>query len=159
MVKGGGYQSVYQSVSLSIGLSVCVCLFFCLSLSVSFVCPSVSVYLCLSVCLCVCVSVCVRLSVPLYICPFVYLPPSSPLLFSLSLSLQKAKKGIVRTVAGRVEMRLLAIPILYVVCRMWGTLQFFYSLGASPHIHNGCVSRDLHIVFLLFGYFQVPTCH
>ena len=55
--------------------------------------------------------------------------------------------------AGRVERRLLAIPVLYIICRMWGTLQFFFSLSVS--INEGCVSPQLHLAFRLFGFFQV----
>jgi G protein-coupled receptor 157 len=65
----------------------------------------------------------------------------------------KVKKMNTTTTAGQVERRLLAIPILYIVCRMWGTLQFFFSLSVS--ISEGCVSHPIHLAFRLFGYFQV----
>jgi G protein-coupled receptor 157 len=57
-------------------------------------------------------------------------------------------------IAGRVDVRLLAIPILFIVCRMWGTLQFFFSLSVSSQIHHGCVTSAIHWAFRLFGYFQ-----
>ena len=57
--------------------------------------------------------------------------------------------------AGRVQLRILAIPLLYIVCRMWGTLQFIFSLAIGNAIHNGCISSSIHWAFRVFGYFQV----
>ena len=56
---------------------------------------------------------------------------------------------------GTVEKRLLAIPLLYIFLRMWGTLQFFYSLGVSGTIHKGCIPKPVQIIFFVFGILQV----
>jgi len=56
---------------------------------------------------------------------------------------------------GTVEKRLLAIPLLYIFLRMWGTLQFFYSLGVSGTIHKGCIPKTVQIIFFVFGILQV----
>ena len=68
---------------------------------------------------------------------------------------QRVKIMNVAPKAGRVDVRLLAIPVFYIVCRMWGTLQFFFSLSVSSQIHDGCVTSGIHWAFRLFGYFQV----
>jgi len=54
-----------------------------------------------------------------------------------------------------VEKRLLAIPLLYIFLRMWGTLQFFYSLGVSSTIHKGCIPKTVQIIFFILGILQV----
>ena len=53
------------------------------------------------------------------------------------------------------EKRLLAIPLLYIFLRMWGTLQFFYSLGVSGTINNGCIPQQVHDIFFTLGVLQV----
>ena len=52
--------------------------------------------------------------------------------------------------ASTVEKSLLAIPM-----RMWGTLQFFYSLGVSGTIYKGCIPKPVQIIFFIFGILQV----
>ena len=59
---------------------------------------------------------------------------------------------------GRTERRLLAIPLLFLLLRVWGTLQFFFALGVSGRNHNpGCTSQDVHSIFIVFGILQVRT--
>ncbi len=57
-----------------------------------------------------------------------------------------------------VEKRLLAIPILYIFLRMWGTLQSFYSLIVSNSNHGGCIPSTVKIVYTVFGILQVSLC-
>ena len=54
-----------------------------------------------------------------------------------------------------VDRKLLFIPMIFILLRMWGTLQFFYSLIISKHLQCGCVPTNLHIGFLVFGYLHV----
>ena len=52
-----------------------------------------------------------------------------------------------------VQHRLLLIPIMFIVLRMWGTIQFFFSLVATGH--GKCVSNSVNTVFIFLGVLQV----
>jgi len=54
-----------------------------------------------------------------------------------------------------VEKRLLAIPILYIFLRMWGTIQFCYSLIVSSANVGGCIPHAVLVGYQVFGYLQV----
>lgn len=56
---------------------------------------------------------------------------------------------------AQVEKRLLAIPLLYILLRMWGTLQFFYSLTVSGQKHGACIPEGVKIVYTVLGILQV----
>ncbi len=56
---------------------------------------------------------------------------------------------------AQVEKRLLAIPLLYILLRFWGTLQFFYSLAMSEQNHDGCIPTGVRDGFFLLGILQV----
>lgn len=55
------------------------------------------------------------------------------------------------------DKKLVAIPVLLVLLRMWGTVHFFYSLAAEKHIneHRCTTSRALADGFTFFGVMQV----
>lgn len=53
----------------------------------------------------------------------------------------------------RPEKRLIYIPGLFLLLRIWGTVQLFYSL-AVPN-HNGCIQEGVLIGFKVLGYLQV----
>ena len=57
----------------------------------------------------------------------------------------------------RSDKKLIAIPVLFVLLRMWGTLQFFYSLAVHNHVDEKvCTSsRGVHDGFIFFGVVQV----
>ena len=55
----------------------------------------------------------------------------------------------------QVETRLLAIPILFILLRMWGTIQFLFSLAVAGTVHEGCVPNSVHIAFVVLGILQV----
>ena len=79
---------------------------------------------------------------------------------SLSLSLLSQSKKRMRDVShrpqlGQVEKRLLAIPLLYILLRMWGTLQFFFSLAMDHTNINGCIPAVVQKAYLAFGILQV----
>ena len=59
---------------------------------------------------------------------------------------------------ARIERRLLAIPLLYLLLRIWGTLQFFYSLGASRYQVGLCVPVNVQKAYAFFGIMQVCMC-
>ena len=56
---------------------------------------------------------------------------------------------------GQVEKRLLPIPLLFILLRMWGTLQFFYSLAVATTNHDGCMPHKVQTGFVVFGILQV----
>jgi len=54
------------------------------------------------------------------------------------------------------EKRLLYIPALFLLLRVWGTTQFFYSIGVSHYIEApGCVPSGIHTGFMILGILQV----
>ena len=58
-----------------------------------------------------------------------------------------------------VEKRLLAIPLLFIILRMWGTLQFFYSLAVAGTQNSndqpGCIPQMVQVGYFIFGLLQV----
>lgn len=71
---------------------------------------------------------------------------------------RRLQKNVTEPVVTRivtVEKRLLAIPVLYIVLRMWGTLQFFYSLAVADQNINGCIPPTVRTIYLVFGILQV----
>lgn len=56
-----------------------------------------------------------------------------------------------------VETRLLLIPIIFILLRIWGTLQFIFSIATSHLIkeQTGCVPSTINVVFLVLGILQV----
>ena len=55
----------------------------------------------------------------------------------------------------RMESRLLAIPLFFILLRMWGTIQFFFSLAVADSVNNGCVPNSIHSAFFVLGILQV----
>ena len=104
--------------------------------------------------------------VPLYLCDL-----SLPLSLSLSLSLSQfdqrremsttvnsPQSPYIRDVRNEVKQRLLLIPIVFILLRMWGTIQFFFSLATSSQNHNGCIPPTSRKVFLILAIVQVCVC-
>lgn len=55
----------------------------------------------------------------------------------------------------QIEWRLTAIPVLFILLRIWGTVQFIVSLSL-PHNPNGpCVSPQIQQAYLALGILQV----
>ena len=62
------------------------------------------------------------------------------------------------TAAEQAEKRLLYIPALFLLLRIWGTAQFFYSIGVSSDIHKpGCITDGIKVGFMIFGILQVSS--
>lgn len=57
------------------------------------------------------------------------------------------------------DKKLIAIPVLFVLLRMWGTLQFFYSLAVGKLVSpDSCTSsKSVHDGFIFFGVMQVEN--
>lgn len=56
-----------------------------------------------------------------------------------------------------IKFRLLSIPIAFLLLRMWGTAQFFYSLSMNQDNVQRCISRSTWSVFFVLGVLQVCT--
>ena len=56
---------------------------------------------------------------------------------------------------GGVEKRLMLIPLMFVLLRMWGTIQFFFSIATSSLNQGGCVPPWMQTVYLVLGILQV----
>ena len=62
------------------------------------------------------------------------------------------------TAAEQAEKRLLYIPALFLLLRVWGTAQLFYSIGVSSDIQEpGCIPHGIQIGFMIFGILQVSN--
>ena len=60
-----------------------------------------------------------------------------------------------QVVAG--TQRFMLIPVFFLLLRLWGTVQFFYSIGMSGKLknHEGCLPKGVHIGFYILGIMQV----
>ena len=64
------------------------------------------------------------------------------------------------TAAEQAEKRLLYIPALFLLLRIWGTAQLFYSIGVSSLVEEpGCIPHGIQIVFVVFGILQVSISY
>lgn len=55
----------------------------------------------------------------------------------------------------QVEWRLMAIPILFILLRMWGTIQLIVSLSLPSNKYAPCITPQLRDVYLVLGILQV----
>lgn len=55
-------------------------------------------------------------------------------------------------VVKKADRKLTLIPVVFVLLRMWGTLQFFFSLAVQTEC--GCVSKSIGRAFTFFGIIQ-----
>lgn len=78
-------------------------------------------------------------------------------------SQSQSKKAITADSSSRphlakVEKRLLAIPLLYILFRVWGTLQFIFSLAVDHTNTYGCIPETVQRAYFVFGILQVREC-
>ncbi len=59
------------------------------------------------------------------------------------------------SVVKKADRKLTFIPIVFVLLRIWGTIQFFYSLAVSQYISCACTTQVIATVFTVLTYFQV----
>jgi len=76
--------------------------------------------------------------------------------FSLKwpISESQAKFGESKT-SGNVEKRLLLIPLVFILLRIWGTIQFFFSIATSELNEEGCVPNWVATIYFMLGLLQV----
>ena len=62
-------------------------------------------------------------------------------------------------IVKKADRKLTFIPIMFVLLRMWGTLQFFYSLIVSSSIVCSCTTSGIAIGFQILSGLQVSFVH
>ena len=67
----------------------------------------------------------------------------------------------------KADRKLTFIPIMFIFLRIWGTIQFFYSIIVSPYLYlckvppvyphhtPACAPWDVFVGFMILGYLQV----
>ena len=65
----------------------------------------------------------------------------------------------------KADRKLTSIPVMFILLRIWGTIQFFYSIAVSPHLckvppeypHHipVCAPWGVFVGFMVLGYLQV----
>lgn len=73
------------------------------------------------------------------------------------------QSAVIRALLNKVELKLYAIPFLFIFIRMWGTIQFIFSIIVSENggiDSNGCVmSHKLYIAYFALAVLQVSRNH
>ena len=73
-----------------------------------------------------------------------------------TMNIQQAPNEELQNRLKEVDNRLLFIPIMFLLLRIWGTIQFFFSIGVANHNVCGCIPKEIHTVFYVLGILQVP---
>ena len=71
-------------------------------------------------------------------------------------SRQFLSSGLV-TAVQKADRKLTFIPIIFIFLRIWGTIQFFYSIGVPTCANGQCVPQWVFNGYLVLGYLQVYT--
>ena len=66
----------------------------------------------------------------------------------------ETKNPGVLTLLRKSDRKLVFIPVMFVLLRMWGTIHFFVSF-IMPSSHLYCVKMKLYVVFTVLGILQV----
>ena len=82
---------------------------------------------------------------------------------SLPLPVQSRRKLTLahtgtRITQDRIEIRLLSIPLVFLLLRLWGTVQFFYVMPHTRTSHiQQCIPKQVHRILVPLGIMQVST--
>ena len=70
--------------------------------------------------------------------------------------IQNVRNEHLQQAINRIDNKLLFIPLAFVLIRMWGMLQFIFTVSVSKFWKDhGCVSYPIHIVHLVLGVLEV----
>ena len=58
------------------------------------------------------------------------------------------------TAIRQIDQKLIFIPVMFFLLRVWGTIQFIVLSAVSVH-HCACVSHDAYITLYILSYLQV----
>lgn len=56
----------------------------------------------------------------------------------------------------QVDRKLIFIPVVFLLLRIWGTIQFIVSSSIHKD-HSNCVSHGAFIILYILSYFQVSS--
>ena len=71
------------------------------------------------------------------------------------MQLAQQNQGPQVAMVENVEKRLLYIPLMFILLRIWGSIQFFFSLAVDDDNQEGCIPNEVHTVFFVLGILQV----
>ena len=71
------------------------------------------------------------------------------------MQLAQQNQGPQVAMVENVEKRLLYIPLMFILLRIWGSIQFFFSLAVADGNQEGCIPNVVHTVFFVLGILQV----
>ena len=71
------------------------------------------------------------------------------------MQLSQQNQGPQVAMVENVEKRLLYIPLMFILLRIWGSIQFFFSLAVDDDNQKGCIPNVVHTVFFVLGILQV----
>ena len=57
----------------------------------------------------------------------------------------------------QVDQKLIFIPVMFFLLRLWGTIQFIVASAVSIH-QCQCVSHDAYVIISILAYLQVSSC-
>jgi len=78
------------------------------------------------------------------------------LMQSKTNSAKKALNATTLALLKRSDKRMVAIPMVFVLLRCWGTLHFFYSLAVSQDVtKHGCTNTKFFVGFFFLAVMQV----
>lgn len=60
---------------------------------------------------------------------------------------------------AKVERKMIYIPVIFLLLRCWGTIQFFVNIGMQYNypMKQGCITMGFHTAFTVLGYLQVSV--
>ena len=59
----------------------------------------------------------------------------------------------------RIDHRLLVIPLVFVLLRIWGIIQFFFTHAISYHWDSGCIQLHWYYIRLALGILEVGSIY
>ena len=71
------------------------------------------------------------------------------------MQLAQQNQGPQVAMVENVEKRLLYIPLMFIILRIWGSIQFFFSIAVADDNQKGCIPNVVHTVFFVLGILQV----
>ena len=67
--------------------------------------------------------------------------------------------SLFRESVKRIDHRLLVIPLVFVLLRIWGIIQFFFTHAISYHWDSGCIQLHWYYIRLALGILEVGSIY
>ncbi len=74
------------------------------------------------------------------------------------LQLRRNHYGVIaRPERAKAERKMIYIPVIFLLLRVWGTAEFFLNIGMqfTYPMKDGCILKGFHTANVVLGYFQV----